>query len=279
MVVFFYFFLHVFTATSLALFIWDTKPFVVLFVRQCCWPDMGLLTKSSVLAGLCAGELEERFPYWDNMHRELWPLLWGEGGRVCVCKRERTLKKTRNTKQKPRSCTIKTKQKGNRERAGTSRRRTHAHQLLLFVHQPSGPKITHASVLLSDRGRADLAEGGSWEYFQHTHTHINTHRRVISLRKRNMKYLLPRAQEHREWRGEGSGISCCEILSSRVSTSIPEKQQRVTQWDGCSTSITGFCVNREGKKESYYVSSLYINKDNIPSKDPKDLGLIFAHFP
>lgn len=55
-----------------------------------------------------------------------------------------------------------------------------------FVRQPSGPKITHASVLLSDGGRADLAGGA--ENICNTYTH----RLVISLCKANMKYLLPR---------------------------------------------------------------------------------------
>lgn len=29
--------------------------------------------KEFSVASLCAGELEERFPYWDNMHCDLWP--------------------------------------------------------------------------------------------------------------------------------------------------------------------------------------------------------------
>lgn len=47
--------------------------------------------------------------------------------------------------------------KRNELHVGARRRRTHAHQLLLFVRQPSGLKMTHANVLLSDGGRAAWA--------------------------------------------------------------------------------------------------------------------------
>lgn len=115
--------------------------------------------KELSVASLCVVELEERFPYWDNMRRDLCPS-------EAVAKEHSEIRYP-ETQSITGSHT--TTNKKNRKHVGTSRRRTHAHQLLLFVRQPSGPKITHASILLSDGGRADLAEGA--ENICNTYTH------------------------------------------------------------------------------------------------------------
>lgn len=120
----------------------------------------GSRDKELSVASLCAAELEEPFPYWDNMHCDLRPCSEAAA-------REHSGIRCPETQSIPGSHTSTNKR--NRKHVGTSRRRTHAHQLLLFVHQPSRPKITHASVLLSDGGRADLAGGA--ENICNTYTH------------------------------------------------------------------------------------------------------------
>lgn len=111
-----------------------------------------------------------------------------------------------------------------------------------FIRQPCGPKITHASILLSDGGRADLAGGA--ENICNTYTH----RLVISLCKSRWAWNICCRRAKCVWvcgtSTWGGGI-CCALWEMGVrirhsccmtfcSVQFPHqswrKQRRITQW-------------------------------------------------
>lgn len=106
-----------------------------------------------------------------------------------------------------------------------------------FIRQPCGPKITHASILLSDGGRADLAGGA--ENICNTYTH----RLVISLCKSRRTWSI--CCHGAKWvcvghqhEGVGFVVLCGRweleldiavvwlFLFSTVSTSVPGKTKK-----------------------------------------------------
>lgn len=158
--------------------------------RQCCWSGWGIWqswTKSSVWPAFVLESWKTSFHIGTICTLTSDPAQrWGRvrgggGGRESEREKNRAPRDllTRNTKHSRQAHSY-TETENMLAQADDAHMHTNCY---FFAHQTCGPEITHASVLLSDRGWADLAEG-SWECLQHAH------RLVISPRKRRRTWSI-----------------------------------------------------------------------------------------